>query len=162
MWTHECMRIFYDRLIFEEDRDVFMSFMKVAFREFEFKEEHILEEPLIYTSFVALCEGHEKSYMPIKEMSHLKKVLENKLAEYNEQIQTMNLVLFDQAIEHITRIARIIDIPVGNALLVGVGGSGKQSLSKLAAFILSYDVVRIVVTTNFTMADLKQEIQIMF
>jgi len=162
MWTHECMRIFYDRLIFDEDREMFMSFMKVAFREFEFKEEHILEEPLIYTSFVSMCEGHEKAYMPIKEMAHLKKVLENKLAEYNEQIQTMNLVLFDQAIEHVARISRIIDLPVGNALLVGVGGSGKQSLSKLAAFILSYDVVKIVVSTNFTLNDLKGEIQLMF
>ncbi len=104
---------------------MFMAFMKTAFREFEFKEELILETPLIYTSFVSACEGHEKSYMPIRDMAHLKGVLENKLTEYNEQVQTMNLVLFDQAMEHICRIARIIDLPVGNALLVGVGGSGK-------------------------------------
>jgi dynein heavy chain len=51
---------------------------------------------------------------------------------------------------------------VGNALLVGVGGSGKQSLSKLSAFILGYDVVRIVVTTNYSMADLKTDIQNMY
>lgn len=60
--------------------------------------------------------------------------------------------------EHICRIARIIDLPVGNALLVGVGGSGKQSLSKLSAFILSYDVVRIVVTSSYSMVDLKTDI----
>ena len=60
--------------------------------------------------------------------------------------------------EHITRIARIIDLPVGSALLVGVGGSGKQSLAKLSSFILSYDPVRIVVTTSFSMNDLKQSI----
>ena len=131
-------------------------------REFEFKEEVIMEEPMIYTSFVSACQGHEKAYMPIKDMPHLKGILETKLAEYNEQVSQMNLVLFDQAMEHICRIARIIDLPVGNALLVGVGGSGKQSLTRLSAFILSYDVVRIVVTSNYSMADLKTDIQQMY
>lgn len=71
----------------------------------------------------------------------------------------MDLVLFTQAMEHVCRISRIIDLPVGNALLVGVGGSGKQSLSKLSAYILSYDVVRIMVSTSYTMADLKADLQ---
>ena len=70
----------------------------------------------------------------------------------------MDLVLFDQAMEHISRIARIIDLPVGNALLVGVGGSGKQSLSKLTSFILEYDVVRILVSSNYGMFDLKTDL----
>ena len=125
MWVHECMRVFDDRLIFDEDRETFMSFLKNALREFDFKEDAILEQPLIYTSFVSAAEGHEKAYLPIRDIPHLKNVLENKLAEYNETVSTMNLVLFEQAMEHIARISRIIDLPVGNALLVGVGGSGK-------------------------------------
>jgi len=95
-------------------------------------------------------------------MEHLKGVLEAKLEEYKEAVASMNLVLFDAAMEHISRIARIIDLPVGSALLVGVGGSGKQSLAKLSAFLLSYDVVRIVVTSNYSMSDLKADIQSMF
>lgn len=43
MWVHECMRVFHDRLIFEEDRETFMSFLKNGLREFEFKEEYIME-----------------------------------------------------------------------------------------------------------------------
>jgi dynein heavy chain, axonemal len=84
MWVHEVMRVFYDRLIFDEDRETFMSFLKTALREFEFKEEHLLEQPLIYTSFISAAEGHDKAYLPIRDVGHLKHVLENKLAEYNE------------------------------------------------------------------------------
>jgi dynein heavy chain len=163
LWVHECMRIFHDRLIFEEDREMFMNFLKNGMKEFtDYKEEALLELPLMYTSFVSAAEGHEKSYLSIKSLDHLKGVLEQKLADYNENVSSMNLVLFDQAMEHICRIARIIDLPVGNALLVGVGGSGKQSLAKLSSYILGYDVMRIIVTTSYNMNDLKTDIQGMY
>lgn len=126
MWVHECDRVFLDRLIFIEDQEAYLGYLKASLKEqFDFKEEQVLEQPILYTSFVSAAEGHEKAYMPIRDIPHLKGVLEAKLAEYNEAVSTMNLVLFDQAMEHIARIARIVDQPVGNALLVGVGGSGK-------------------------------------
>jgi dynein heavy chain len=67
----------------------------------------------------------EKAYIVVEGIADLKKVLEEKLAEYNETKSQMNLVLFNDAIFHICRISRILDFPVGNALLIGVGGSGK-------------------------------------
>ena len=140
-----------------------MNFMRNGLKELvEFKEEQVFEEPLIYTSFIAMCKGHEPSYKPIEEMDELKQVLEAKLLEYNESVSVMDLVLFNQAMEHISRIARILFQPCGNGLLVGVGGSGKQSLSKLTAFILGHDVFRIVVASNYGLGDLKTDIQTLF
>jgi len=97
LWAHECHRVWRDRLIDEEDEKAYMVAMMNGFKSFgdAAKPDDAFEEPLIYTSFVAACEGHEASYLPIKGMDHLKGVLEAKLEEYNEQVASMNLVLFD-------------------------------------------------------------------
>jgi len=71
----------------------------------------------------------------------------------------MNLVLFDDALGHLLRITRIIGSPGGNALLVGVGGSGKQSLTKLASYIEKQNFFQIALTKNFSEKDLKDNIK---
>jgi len=61
----------------------------------------------------------------------------------------MNLILFSDACEHIARIRRVIGFPKGNALLMGVGGSGRQSCCKLANFVMGYRIFRIEITKDY-------------
>lgn len=67
----------------------------------------------------------------------LQQFVEEGLKEYNDNNAFMGLVLFEDALKHVCRICRIILPPSGHALLVGVGGSGKQSLSKLSSFMMT-------------------------
>ena len=69
--------------------------------------------------------------------------------------KVMNLVLFDDCLDHLVRVHRLMRLPRGNALLVGVGGSGKQSLTRLAAFISSMSVVQLKLTASYGMGDFK-------
>ena len=71
----------------------------------------------------------------------------------------MDLVLFKQAMEHICRISRIISNPGGNAMLIGVGGSGKQSLSRLAGFISGCVIEQLSISSRFSNEDLKEELR---
>jgi dynein heavy chain len=60
-------------------------------------------------------------------------VAEEYLEDYNSVIQSpMRLVMFLDAIEHVSRVCRVIRLPLGNALLLGVGGSG------VLAYIMSH------------------------
>jgi dynein heavy chain len=80
----------------------------------------------------------------------LRNAWENYLSNYNTlTTKPMKLVMFRFAIEHASRIARILKQPGGNALLVGVGGSGKQSLTRLAAHVMDYDVIQIQLSQSY-------------
>ena len=162
LWVHECDRTFLDRLITDKDIETYREYLAKSAKRFE--EDmgpEIMVTPNIYTSFVS-GSGTDRAYLPIKDMIQLKKVLEERLQEYNDSNAQMNLVLFDIAMEHVCRITRIIESPGGNALLVGVGGSGKQSLNRLASFILGYDIIQILVSDKYNMNDFKVDIQEMY
>ncbi|WAR03796.1 DYHC-like protein [Mya arenaria] len=158
LWMHESDRVYRDKLVEENDMESYDKLRKdVIKKSFEDLDENALyKEPVIFCHFASGI--GEAKYLPAEGWTELNKILVEALDNYNELNAAMNLVLFEDAMSHICRINRILESPRGNALLIGVGGSGKQSLSRLAAFISSLDVFQITLRKGYSTADLKVEL----
>nr|XP_032294976.1 dynein heavy chain 9, axonemal [Drosophila virilis] len=158
LYVHEAYRVYHDRLVDQYDIKSFKSSIRDIFKkDFEdFDEDFVFAEPLIYSHFAQSLV--DQKYMPLKSWDSLYQLLLEAQASYNDIVGYMNLVLFEDAMIHICRINRILESPRGNALLIGVGGSGKQTLARLAAFISSLSVSQIQIKRGFGLLDMRDEI----
>lgn len=93
-------------------------------------------------------------------MDELATILRGALNEYNELNPAMDLVLFDDAMHHVCRICRVINNRAGHALVVGVGGSGKQSLTRLSSFISGFATHQLCISSTYDIRDLKNDIRV--
>uniref|UniRef100_A0A6I8NYC7 Dynein axonemal heavy chain 11 n=1 Tax=Ornithorhynchus anatinus TaxID=9258 RepID=A0A6I8NYC7_ORNAN len=158
LWLHESSRVYGDKMVDSKDSDLFhKKLLATAHKHFESVENHILlQRPLIYCCYANGL--RDPRYLPVKDWEGLKKILTEALESYNELNAAMSLVLFEDAMQHVCRIIRILGTPQVNALLIGVGGSGKQSLSRLAAFICSFEVFQITLRKDYGIQDLKVDL----
>ncbi|MGH0121561.1 UNVERIFIED_CONTAM: hypothetical protein FKN15_040688 [Acipenser sinensis] len=162
LWLHETDRVYGDKLINDKDKELFAKIqVDICRKTFEDMDENVVfAKPNIYSHFA--CGIGEPKYFPLPSWKALNKLLTEALDSYNEVNAAMNLVLFEDAMSHICKINRILESPRGNALLVGVGGSGKQSLSRLAAAISSLEVSQITLRKGYTIADLKLDLAALY
>lgn len=164
LWVHEVLRVYGDRLVDDNDRHwLFTSICeqlkahmnsepKELFERFVPKDRDIVEadfRQLIYCDFTN-PKADTKNYIEVQDVEELRSVVEAYLVEYNNMSKKpMNLVLFRFAIEHLSRICRIIKQPRSHALLIGVGGSGRQSLTRLASHICDYELFQVEITRAY-------------
>uniref|UniRef100_A0AAY4DTI1 Dynein, axonemal, heavy polypeptide 9 like n=1 Tax=Denticeps clupeoides TaxID=299321 RepID=A0AAY4DTI1_9TELE len=162
LWLHESSRVYSDKLMEEKDVELFNKILLDAGkRYFEGIDESIfIHQPLIYCHF-AHGVG-EPRYFRVSDWERLHKTLMDALEHYNELHAVMDLVLFEEAMQHVCRISRILEAPLGNALLIGVGGSGKQSLCRLAAFLSSLEVFQITLRKGYGIHDLRSDIAALY
>jgi dynein heavy chain len=170
LWVHECLRVFSDRLVSLDDQAQFRELVGTRLSGLlDADWVGLMGECTFGPDFGPVFQdmdggdddaapGAESTdvapYSEVADRGNIKEKLEEKLADYNLEgkVLPMNLVLFGDALLHCLRIARILRTPRGNALLVGVGGSGRQSMTRLAAYVVGgaeMTVFTIEITKNY-------------
>uniref|UniRef100_A0A663MBF2 Dynein axonemal heavy chain 12 n=1 Tax=Athene cunicularia TaxID=194338 RepID=A0A663MBF2_ATHCN len=177
LFVHEVFRVFYDRLVEDNDRAWLFNLMKDIVKE-HFKEAFdsifahlkqgntpITEENMKSLFFgdymIPELEGDERLYVEIPSIQLFSDVVEQCLDEYNQTHKTrMNLVVFRYVLEHLSRVSRILKQPGGNALLVGMGGSGRQSLTRLAAFMAKMCVFQPEISKTYGTTEWREDMKV--
>jgi dynein heavy chain len=172
LWTHETYRVFGDRLVDFSDLGKFGTIMQGMLEtQFDSKWDDLMSalvEPHIgpvFVDFLTEPVGDGPSpYEEVIDINALKALVDEKLEDYNMEpgYIPMDLVIFRDALLHITRISRVIAQPRGNALLVGVGGSGRQSLTRLGSFISGFKVFQIEITKTYRSLEFHEDIKKMY
>eukprot|EP00605_Chrysophyceae_sp_TOSAG23-4_P001498 GSChrysophyteH1.ASY1.ANO1.1642.1 assembled CDS len=134
LWVHECQRIFYDRFINTDDQDWFKKqICETLSRHLKMpmSEGDLFDKPIVFIDF-------------------LKPDADPKFYECAPDLD---------ALCHAARISRILRQPRGNAMLIGVGGSGKQSLTKIASFVGGMQCLSIEINRGYGIKEFREDIK---
>ncbi|XP_060585698.1 dynein axonemal heavy chain 5-like, partial [Ruditapes philippinarum] len=174
LWKHECYRVIADRFTTYADKDWFEKTIKqVAEEECGVAATNEMAQEPYFVDFMRDAPeitGDEpddadldapKIYEPIPSLDELAEKLNGYMEQYNETVRggKMDLVFFKDAMTNLVKISRVIRTPRGHALLVGVGGSGKQSLTRLASFIATYKTFQITLSRSYNVSNLMEDLK---
>lgn len=177
IWAHEVLRVLGDRLINNEDRLWMLNCLKETVRGsfganfdtiFSYLDTdkngkvETLDEirGLTFGDVLTPFGMAERPYEEIQDKEKLQQCCEEALNTYNMMTEKpMELVLFAFALEHLVRISRILKQPSGHAMLVGVGGSGRQSLTRLASKMGDNEVYQVEIKKNYRMQEWRDDMK---
>ncbi|KAF8367390.1 dhc-1 [Pristionchus pacificus] len=155
LWAHEALRLFQDRLVLEEERkwtDELIDGTAEKYFNSSCDLSETLRRPILYSCWLS------KHYLPVSR-DQLKEYVSARLKGFYEEELDVQLVLFDQMLDHVLRIDRIYRQPQGHLLLIGTSGSGKTTLSRFVAWLNGLSVVQLKVHSKYTAADFDEDMR---
>uniref|UniRef100_A0A182TQL6 AAA+ ATPase domain-containing protein n=1 Tax=Anopheles melas TaxID=34690 RepID=A0A182TQL6_9DIPT len=125
--------------------------------------QYALRDPLLFGDYRnAVNPAEERYYEDLLDYEAIYFLFQEILMEYCEQRGKMNLVLFEDCLEHLTRVHRTLRMHRGHVMLVGIGGSGKQSITRLAAFAAGCEIFEIVLSRGYNETSFREDLKTLF
>lgn len=178
LWAHECRRVFADKLISQEERLWIQGAIVEACREnFGPQLAGAASKPHVFADFLRDAPIDEATGEPAGQRPSCYEAVPGGLTQVRERVEALvaqsrqqcrpgegppQLVLFDDALEHVLKLSRVLAMERGSALLVGVGGSGKQSLARVAAHLAGASCFKINLTKTYGVSNLLEDFKVLY
>lgn len=136
VWRNEFTRVFCDRLISEDDVELVRNHMSDLINKYFYKEirsrpsnygmrfstiekkeslsdmplnQYIMRDPLLFGDFRhGVVDEEERIYEDLLDYTAVMHLFREILDEYNDRNSSMDLVLFDDCLDHLTRVHRAL------------------------------------------------------
>ena len=121
--------------------------IKQDYENIKIEDPKEIASKLLFTKIMSDDLGKGRAYDEVNEfvknemkggsmMGAMKERVESFLEDYNSNTKKpLNLVVFEQGIVNLVEVMRVLEMTRSHGLFIGLGGSGRQSLTQLACFI---------------------------
>ena len=154
IWAHEALRLFSDRLVEHDEIEWCSNKIDEVARQHFAAVDHdeVLARPLFYSSWLT------KDTRRVNR-EELKTFLSARLKVFYEEELDVPLVVFDQVLDHVLRIDRVLRQPMGHCLLVGDSGAGKTVLSKFVSWMNGLQIFQIKAHSRYGIDDFNEDLR---
>ncbi|ODQ81979.1 hypothetical protein BABINDRAFT_160194 [Babjeviella inositovora NRRL Y-12698] len=152
--AHEALRLFSDRLVDAEGAAWTMELLRAVFshRFPNLDIAAVLQGPILYTDWLSL------TYQPA-DRDQLRVFVQERLRTFSEEELDVSLVLYDDLLDHVLRIDRVLRQPQGHLILVGPSSSGKTTLSRFVSWVNGLKVFQMNVHRKYSLKDFDTTLQ---
>lgn len=122
--------------------------------------DYVMRDPILFGDYRnALNEDEPRLYEDLLDYQAIYHLFREIVEEYAERRGKISVVLFDDALEHLTRVQRGLRLERGHLMLVGVGGSGKTSVTRIAAFTADCEMFEIMLSRGYGEVSFKEDLK---
>lgn len=122
--------------------------------------DYVLRDPLVFGDFRNFTnESEPRNYEDLVDYAAVFSLFTEILGEYCERKVKMTLVLFEDCLEHLTRVHRTLRMNRGHVLLIGVGGCGKKCVTRLASFAAECEVFEITISRGYNETAFREDLK---
>ena len=178
MWLHETCRVMMDKITHTKDKIIFFNklksimgpklrnnidtvLMEITPKSQKLEDSYVELERIIFTDILGeAAEVSEREILEQSDLNLIRKKVEMELEEFNvTKKESMSISIFDFAVLQILKICRILKMDKSHGVLIGLGGSGRQTLTKLSSYIMGQQMVTLEVHKNYTQEMWRQDIK---
>ncbi|OWZ39026.1 dynein heavy chain 1, cytosolic [Cryptococcus neoformans Tu259-1] len=154
VWAHEALRLFQDRLVAEEEKQWTDDLIDATVSEYfpSVDVSDALARPILFSNWTS------RNYIPVNR-EQLREYTKARLKVFYEEELDVQLVLFNDVLDHVLRIDRVFRQIQGHLLLIGVSGGGKTTLSRFVAWMNGLSIYQIKVSNKYTGADFDEDLR---